>query len=184
MRKIISSEWVSLDGYFAGPKGEIDWFVWNKEASDFSVELATGIDTMLFGRVTYEGMAAYWPNAKPSENDPAIIEKMNGTAKIVFSRSLKKADWSNTSIVPEIEIESMMQLKNEPGKDIVVYGSGDVLSALCDLGLVDEHYIFVNPVILGSGKPLFPARGRKQTLRLLDSKAFSSGVVMLHYATK
>ncbi len=183
MKRIISSEMVSLDGFFAGPKGEIDWFVWNKETSDFAVELAKSIDTMLFGRTTYEGMAAYWPNAKPSENDQAIIDKMNDTAKIVFSKSLKSADWKNTSIVNEIELESIMQMKNEPGKDMVVYGSGSVLATLCEMGLVDEHYIFVNPVILGGGKPLFAPGGRRQRMRLLDTRTFSSGVVLLHYAT-
>jgi dihydrofolate reductase len=102
MRKIIVSNYVTLDGFFAGPQGEIDWFVWNEETAEYSKELLQAIDTILFGRVTYELMAGYWPTAAAAAEDPAIVEAMNNLPKVVFSRTLEKVEWNNAKLEREM----------------------------------------------------------------------------------
>jgi dihydrofolate reductase len=184
VRKIIVSNYVSLDGFFAGPNGEIDWFVWDEETEAYSKELAASIDTILFGRVTYELMAGYWPTI--ATEDPIITEYMNNTPKIVFSRTLKRADWKNTRLLREIDPREIVKLKQQPGKDLVIYGSGSLISTLTQSGLIDEYRIFVNPVILGSGKLMVTGLKERLTLNLFNTKTFRCGVVLLHYglATK
>ncbi len=172
---------ITLDGFFAGPKGEIDWFLWNDEMAKSAIKLMDSVDTMLFGRVTYEGMASYWPTAKPPEEDPAIIEKMNRSAKIVFSNTLQKAEWNNTRIIKTVSTEEIQKLKNQPDKNIVIYGSGTIISQLVNLSLIDEMYIMVCPVILGEGKPLFKDIRQRHKLKHAETKTFSNGVVMLRY---
>jgi dihydrofolate reductase len=179
MRKIIASEMVSLDGFFAGPEGEIDWFVWNDELREYSLGLLGTVDTLLFGRLTYQLMAGYWPDA--TEEDPAIKRGMNTLQKIVFSKSLKTADWNNSRLVREIVPDEILKMKQQPGKDMVIYGSGSIVSAFTRLGLIDEYRIIVNPVILGRGKPLFREIGDRLKLKLVRSTTFGSGVVVLTY---
>jgi dihydrofolate reductase len=163
MRKIIAQEMVSLDGFFAGPNGEIDWFVWDDALQDMSLSTLGRVDTLLFGRVTYEGMASYWPAA--TTEDPVIARSMNTLPKIVFSSSLKKADWNNTRVVNRIEPAEIVKMKQQPGKDMVIYGSGVIVSTLTRLGLIDEYRLVVNPIILGNGKPLFKGLLRKNSTR-------------------
>jgi dihydrofolate reductase len=180
MRNIIVSNYVTLDGFFAGPNGEIDWFVWDEEIEQFSKDfLAGSIDTILFGRVTYELMAGYWPVT--TAEDPIITEKMNNLPKIVFSKTLEKADWRNTRLIREINKDDILRMKGQPGKDMVIYGSGSIVSALTKLGLIDEYLIFVNPIILGNGKQQFKDLTDRINLRLINSKIFKAGVVLLHY---
>ncbi len=181
MRKIIVSNYVTLDGFFAGPNGEIDWFVWDTETAKYSKELLKSIDTILFGRVTYELMASYWPTASPPAEDPVIIDAMNNLPKIVFSKTLDKVAWKNSRLVKGNIAEEISQLKQEPGKDMVIYGSGSIVSTLAQRGLIDDYRIFVNPVVLGSGKPLFKGLNDRLNLKLLKTKTFDCGVVLLHY---
>jgi len=181
MRKIIVSNYVSLDGFIAGPYGEIDWFVWDEEMATYSRDLLYSIDTLLFGRVTYELMAGYWPSA--TTEDPIITEAMNNLPKIVFSKTLERADWKNTLLVEDINTEEILKIKQKPGKDMVIFGSGSIVSAFSQLALIDEYRIIVNPVVLGSGKPLFQDIRDRLTLKLLQTKTFSSnGNVVLYYA--
>ncbi len=184
MRGLIASEMVTLDGYFAGPNGEIDWFFWNEEMANCSADLLSRVDTILFGRVTYELMADYWPSASVTSENPIIIDKMNNLPKIVFSKTLEKAEWKNTKLVEEINKDDILKLKQQPGKDIVIYGSGSIVSALTQLGLIDEYRIFVNPVILGSGKLLFKNLTKNVNLKLVQTKTFKSNVILLHYRVK
>jgi Dihydrofolate reductase len=179
MRKIIVSNYVTVDGLFAGPRGEIDWFVWDKDMEDYSRGLLRSIDTILFGRVTYELMAAYWPVA--TEEDPIIKERMNALPKIVFSRSLEKADWNNTRLVREIDGEEIRSMKSLPGKDMVIIGSGTIVQSLTNLGLIDEYRLIVNPVVLGNGKPLFQRVKERVPLKLEGTQTFRNGVVLLIY---
>ena len=181
MRKIIVSNYVSLDGFFAGPDGEIDWFVWDEETAEYSKEMLGSIDTLLFGRVTYELMAGYWPTASAPTEDPVIIYAMNNLPKIVFSRTLEKVEWNNSRLVKDNIVQEVARLKQQPGKDMVIFGSGSIVSTFTKLGLIDEYHIFVNPVVLGSGKPLFKDIRDKMNLKLLKTKAFKSGVVLLSY---
>jgi len=178
MRKIVVSNYISLDGFIAGPNGEIDWFVWDDESEQYSKELVASFDTMLFGRVTYELMAGYWPTV--TTEDPIIKENMNKSPKIVFSRTLDKADWNNTRLVREIIPEEILKMKQQPGKDMVIFGSGSIVAHLTQLHLIDDYRMLVNPVILGSGIRQFSDKDTTQ-LKLVESKTFTSGLVMLHY---
>jgi dihydrofolate reductase len=179
MKKIIVSNLVSLDGFFARPDGQLDFFVVEQEFFDYAKELLNSVDTILYGRQTYEEMAAYWPMA--TENDPALTHKMNHLTKIVFSKSLKTADWNNSRIVRNIDPQEITEWKQKPGKDIVIFGSGTIVSALTRLGLVDEYRIVVNPVLIGKGKLMFTGLREKLVLKLVKTKALSSGVVILYY---
>ena len=183
MRKVIVSNLMSLDGYFAGPAGEIDWFVniADKEFEEYAVSLMGSIDTMLFGRVTYELMEAYWPTATPATDDPRIIDAMNGFPKIVFSKTLKTAQWNNTRLVAGEATEEIVRLRSKPGKDMVVYGSGSLVASLARRNLVDDYRIFVAPLLLGAGKPLFGELPSRLGLKVAGTRAFSSGLVLLHY---
>lgn len=181
MRKIIVSNLVSLDGFMAGPNGEIDWFLWNEETAQYAKELAKSIDTILFGRVTYELMAGFWPTPASASEDPVITEYMNNSAKIVFSKTLERADWKNTKVVKEINPEEILKMKQKPGKNMVIYGSGGLVLSLTQLGLIDDYLIFVNPVILGQGKPLFKDLQDRHKLKLINTNIFENGVVLLHY---
>ena len=183
MRKIIVSNLISLDGYYAGPNGEIDWFVniADKEFEEYSVSLIKSVDTMLFGRITYELMESYWPNAKPENDDPRIIEAMNNYPKVVVSKTLEKVEWKNSKLLKGNAAEEIVKLRQQPGKDIVIYGSGSIVAALVEKNLIDDYRIFVYPIILGSGKRMFRNYESRLNLKLVDSKIFKSGLVLLHY---
>jgi dihydrofolate reductase len=181
MRKIIVSNLVSLDGFFEGPNREIDWFVVEEEFFEYAKELLRSVDTILFGRVTYEGMASYWPTQAAKDNDPTITHKMNNLSKVVFSKTLSTVEWNNSKLVKGNIAEEIPKLKQEPGKDMVIFGSGSIVSALTRLGLIDEYRIIVNPVILGKGNPLFKDLQDKFNLELLKTKKLKSGVVIFYY---
>lgn len=179
MRKIIVSNYVTLDGFFAGPNGEIDWFVWDEETAAYSKDLLTSIDTILFGRVTYELMAGFWPTA--TSEDPIISDAMNNLPKIVFSKTLAKVEWKNSRLLKVNIEEEISKLKQEPGKDMVIFGSGSIVSWFAQLGLIDEYRIMVNPFVLGAGKPLFKGIKNRLNLTLLKTRTFRSGNVLLQY---
>ena len=172
---------ITIDGPFKGSKGEIDWFSWNDEMARYAVDLIRTVDTLLFGRVTYELMASYWPSASPPTEDPIIIDRMNNLPKIVFSKTLEKVEWKNTKLNMEIFAEDVLRMKKQPGKNMMIYGSGSVVTAFMNLGLIDEYHLFVNPVVLGRGKPLFKDLKGIHKLKLAGTKTFSNGVVLLHY---
>jgi dihydrofolate reductase len=177
MRKVIMWDMLSLDGYFEGPeKGGIDWFRFDEELEEYIRETQMSADTLLFGRVTYEGMAAYWPSA-----EGWIADFMNSVPKVVFSRTLEAADWNNTTLVKENAPEEVSKLKQRPGGDIFVFGSADFSATLIELGLVDEYHIGINPVLLGSGVHFFKGSREQRNLKLIEVKPFSSGLVILHY---
>jgi dihydrofolate reductase len=182
MRKIIVSNLVSLDGFFEGPGKELDWFAVEEEFFDFARNQLFEVDTILFGRVTYEMMAAYWPNA--TSDDPVITGKMNSLQKIVFSKTLSAVEWNNSKLVKENIAEEIIKLKQQPGKDIIIFGSGNLVSSLMQQGLIDEYRVILNPVILGNGNPLFKGLHDKLTLKLLKTKTLCSGVVILYYEPK
>jgi dihydrofolate reductase len=181
MRKLIASLYVSVDGFFAGPSGEIDWFVWDEETVKYSKGLLNTIDTILFGRVTYELMASYWPAVSPATEDPVIIDAMNNLPKIVLSKTLEKVEWNNTNLMKGNIDDEVAALKQQPGKDMVIYGSGSLVSNLAQRGLIDEYLIFVNPIVLGSGKPLFKGLKDRLHLKLQKTQIFKNGVVLLNY---
>jgi dihydrofolate reductase len=181
MRKIIVQEMITVDGFFAGPNGEIDWHHVDSEFNEYAIEFLDTVDTLMFGRVTYDLMAGYWPTPEGLKDDPIIAGKMNSLAKIIFSKTMDNASWNNSKIVSEIDAVEIEKIKQGPGKDIAIYGSGKIVSALTELGLIDEYRFIINPVILGKGKTLFADLKNKPGLKLLETKEFKSGNVSLSY---
>jgi dihydrofolate reductase len=183
MKKIIAVEWLSLDGYFSDANNGTDWFVMDEGTGNYLSNLFKSIDTIVLGQVTYEMFAAYWPKPDPADgNSKELTDFMNNSRKIVFSKSLKKVEWHNSVVVKDIILEEINKIKKEGGKDIVIFGSGSVVSQLTKLGLIDEYQFLLNPVFLGDGKTIFKSEEPKSTLKLLASKTFDCGNIMLHYA--
>jgi len=184
MRKIIVSNLITVDNFYAGPKGEIDWFITNDEFFAFSNQQLTEVDTLLFGRVTYEGMRDFWTSDQAQADDPYTADKMNTLPKLVFSRTLDTADWGqwdNATILKGDMAEEITRLKQQPGKDIVIFGSGSIVSALTKLRLIDEYRLLIIPTILGKGKPEFVGITQPLKLKLLKSQTYKTGVVILFY---
>jgi dihydrofolate reductase len=153
MRRLFWQMMMSLDGYMAGPGGEMDWFVTDDEFGQYVLEMGKTIDTIVFGRRTYEMMASYWPTSTDPE-----APMMNELPKVVFSRTpskLSKLDWNNSRVARGSVAEEIAKLKAAPGRDIAMFGSADLASTFNKLGLIDEYRIFVNPVVVGRGLPLF-----------------------------
>jgi dihydrofolate reductase len=186
MRKIVVSNWVSTDGFFAGPNGEIDWIVQDPGVSQATHELMKP-DTLLAGRVSYQGFENFWPNVAKDPNSPEemrkIADEMNEMTKIVFSRTLKEVTWENSKLINGNLIEEVQKLKKGKGADIVIFGSGTIVQQLANEGLIDEYLLAVSPVVLGTGKLLFKDV-KKHGLELLEARNFDSGNVLLRYQTK
>jgi dihydrofolate reductase len=182
MRKLIMWNLVTLDGFFEGPKSwDIDFHdtVWGEELERFSIEQSRSIGALLFGRVTYEGMASYWSTQKGE-----IADFMNSVPKVVFSRTLAKADWSNSRLVRGDTAKEVVRLKKDPGKDLFIFGSADLSGTLTREGLIDEYRLCVAPVVLGVGNPLFKASPDRVRLKLLEARPLKSGGVILRYETE
>ncbi len=180
MRKVLAFNLVSLDGFFEGPDHNIDWHNVDDEFNDFAVQQLADLGMLIFGRVTYELMASYWPTATAIETDPHVSSQMNALPKVVFSRTLQTADWTNTRLVNTDAAAEVAALKQQPGKDIALFGSAKLQSGLLQAGQIDELRVMLNPVILGRGTPLFKPEDQLK-LTLLDLKRFRSGNVLLTY---
>jgi dihydrofolate reductase len=185
MRKVILSNMVTLDGFFEGPNKELDWQIVDGENKEYAIDLLSKVDALLFGRVTYQLMADYWPaaatNPSTPKSDLEIADKMNNLPKIVFSKTLQEVKWNNSRLVKENIAEEISKMKQQPGKDMVIFGSGSIVSTFMQHGLIDEYRIIVNPIVLGNGNPLFKGINGKQNLKLLNTKVFDSGIVILFY---
>ena len=181
MRKLIFQMLTSLDGYYEGTNKEIDWHNVDDEFNQYAADLLDNVDTLLFGRVTYQLMADYWPSAAALRDDPVIAEKMNRINKIVISRTLGSVKWNNSRLIKADIEDEIRKLKKKSGHDIVIFGSSNLAVALMKIDLVDEFRIFVNPIILGKGKPVFEGITGRYKLKLLSTKTFKSGNVMLSY---
>jgi dihydrofolate reductase len=181
MRKLSVFNLVTLDGYISGEKGDISWHRVDPEFQEYAEKNSNSGNTLLFGRVTYELMAGYWPSAEALKTDPVIAQGMNSSPKIVFSRTLKKADWNNTRVVKDDMLGEVRKLKQQPGKDLTILGSGSIVAQLAGAGLIDEYQILLNPVILGNGKTMFEGLEGKPVLKLTKTRTFSNGNVLLCY---
>jgi dihydrofolate reductase len=174
---------ISLDGYFSGKNGE---FAWAKSHMDpeFNAFVAGNSQSggaIVLGRITYELMASYWPSPQALKNDPVVAEGMNKAAKIVFSRTLSSAPWNNTRLVKTDPLTEIRKLKNESPADMVILGSGSIVSLLAQAGLIDEFQVVVNPVILGEGRTMFDGVSRSLGLKLTKNRIFPSGNAFLCY---
>jgi dihydrofolate reductase len=179
MRRIFAFLVSTLDGYDEGPNGEFDWPNVDEEFNRFALEQIEEVNTLLFGRRTYEVMAAYWPTPEARDDDPAIAEVMNEIPKIVVSGSLERADWANSRLIRSVD--EVAGIKEEPGKDIAVFGSSALTVSLLERGLLDEVRVMVNPIILGDGRSLFRTAEERVPLTLVGTRRFGSGNVLLRY---
>lgn len=189
MRRLVLFMMVSLDGYFEGPNHDLSWHVVDQEFNRFAVEQLKQIGTLLFGRVTYELFADYWPKAgrdpTTSREDLAIAHMIGDVEKIVFSKTLadvKETDgWKNVRLIREAQPEEVKRLKQLSGKDIAIFGSNQLATNLFRMGLIDELRIMVNPVVIGNGNPLFRGASDRVKLNLVRTKTFRSGNVLHYY---
>ena len=184
MRRLIVFNHVSLDGYFTDAKGDMS-FAHNDrpdaEWDAFVAGNASGGGVLLFGRITFELMASFWPTPPAAESMPLVAERMNNLPKVVFSRTLDKASWNNTRLVKSDLIGEIRRMKQEPGEDMVILGSGSLVSQLAQHGLIDEYQIVVDPVALGKGRTMFDGIKDKLRLKLTKTRTFSNGNVLLCY---
>jgi dihydrofolate reductase len=189
MRKIMMFDNVSADGFYASTDGGLDWVVQDQEQLAAAVAAMPGCDVVLFGRKTYERFASFWPHAldDASPHGPSspamrpMATFLNEVTKIVFSTTLKETSWRGSRIMPSIDAREIAALKQERGKDMIIFGSGSVVSELTDLGLIDEYQLVVNPVFLGSGQSPLSKLKQRTKLELVASHAYPSGNVMLRY---
>lgn len=181
MRKIIVFENVTLDGFMSGPNGELDWAIRDDEVTQYSKEGQASTDMFLFGRVTYEMMASFWPTPAGESTNPVFAEFLNNTPKIVFSTTLQTADWQNTEVSNELNKDEILKLKQLHGENMMIFGSGTIVEQLTNLGLIDEYQLMINPVILGKGKSLFKDIKDRINMKLVKTKTFSNGIVLLQY---
>ncbi len=186
MRKLAVWMQMSLDGYGSAPDGVLNWPVVSDELTGYWLELIEEFDTMLYGRRVYELMAGYWPAADKQPNADAYAKSYapiwRDMAKIVFSRTLSSAKW-NTTIVSNNIVERVNELKSQPGKDMALFGGPEIVATLIQLGLVDEYRLFIHPVVLKGGSPLFGAGYDRTKLDLVQSRQFGNGVIGVHYRT-
>jgi dihydrofolate reductase len=186
MRNVILLMHVSLDGFVAGPNGEMDWIRFDDALVDDVAELTASADTALFGRVTYEMMAGYWPTAADqpgaTKHDIDHARWVNAAPKLVFSRTLETVEWANSRIVGDNIPAEIAKLKAQPGKNLLMIGSARTAHSFMQQGLIDEYRLNVNPVVLGGGLPLFPNLKQPIQLKLISAKSYAFGVVGCHYA--
>ena len=195
MRRIVVFNRVTADGYFAGIDGNLDWVVPDAELDKAAGAGTAGFDTMLFGRRTYEMFEGFWPHAvgdstaldphgdgRRSEAMHAMGVWINEATKIVFSRTRKEVKWSNSRLIPKFDPGDIEAMKSGPGNDMIVFGSGSIVSKLTEHDLVDEYQFVVGPLLLGSGRPMISGVSKISSLKLVETKTFASGNVMLRYA--
>jgi len=185
MRKIISLMHISLDGFVAGPNGEMNWIKVDEEIFDYVDKRISEGDTALYGRVTYQMMEDYWPTQgdepDASQHDIQHSKWYNNVHKVVLSKTMKDADLKNTTIISDNLSESINKIKQQGDKDILLFGSPTATHSLMQLNLIDGYWLFVNPIILGRGIPLFAGIKDKINLQLLATRQFASGVTELNY---
>ena len=181
MGKLIAYNFTTLNGYFKGPDNDISWHRHGEEESGFAADNLEAKATLLFGRVTYEMMAGFWPTPMALESMPEVAHGMNESDKIVFSTTLESADWENTTLIKGDLIESVRKLKAVPGKVMTILGSGSIIAQLAEARLIDEYQFMIDPVAIGEGTPSFQGLTRKLDLKLIAHRVFKSGVVLLSY---
>jgi dihydrofolate reductase len=182
MRKLVVFNMVSLDGFFVDGKGDMSWAHKNDaEWNAFVNENASGNGVLVFGRITYDLMASYWPTPMALQNSPVVAKGMNDMPKIVFSRTLDNASWSNTKLLKGDLAAEMRKLKYEPGPDMVILGSGSIVSQLAQQDLIDEYQIALSPIVLGHGRTMFEGVQEKLNLKLTKSRTFGNGTVFACY---
>jgi dihydrofolate reductase len=175
---------VSLDGYFTDANNDMSWAHAGSddpEVREFTAGNAKGAGALVFGRITYEMMANFWPTPQAAQMTPEVATGMNRSKKYVFSRSLQKADWTNTIVLHGDPVAEIARLKREDGPGLTILGSGSIVKQLTAAGLIDDYQLMVCPVILGGGRTLFAGTTGRPMLKLANSRTFKNGRVFLHY---
>jgi dihydrofolate reductase len=185
MRKLKLQVQISVDGYIAGPQGEMDWITWNatEDFINYVTELTDSSDTMLLGRKLAEGFIPYWTSIIANPEDPqySFAKKMIDTPKIVFSKTLDKSIWDNTAVAKDDLAAEINRIKNQEGKDIIMYGGAEFVSSVIKAGLIDEYHLFVNPAAVGKGMAIFNTLEGCQKLSLVKATPLKNGIVILCY---
>ncbi|KQC00344.1 dihydrofolate reductase family protein [Pedobacter sp. Hv1] len=181
MRKLSIYNFLSLNGFYKNEQGDISWHTHGQEEGEYSAEMLQEDHILLFGRITYQMMESYWPTSFALSNDPIVANGMNEAEKIVFSTTLSHANWNNTTIVKDNIIDEIKKLKNTPGKNLTLLGSGQVLTQFAAHGLIDEYQLMIDPIAIGKGTPIFNGLEQQLALKLTDTKVFKSGTVLLTY---
>ncbi len=182
MRKLKLQVQITVDGYIAGPNGEMDWMVWDWDDAlkNYVTAITAPVDCIILGRKLAQGFIPHWA-ANPEQEG---ADKMNNTAKVVFTKTLDKSEWPNTVLAKGNLVDEITQLKMQPGKDIIVYGGANFVSALIKEGLIDEYHLFINPTAIGNGMTIFKELDGKLNLALVKSTSFACGIVVLNYEPK
>ena len=185
MRKVVLFMHMSLDGFAAGPNGELDWISYDAELEKYAESVVSSVGSPLYGRITYQMMESYWPTVL---NDPSATKHdldharwIENVEKVVFSTTLESISWANTRLIKNNIAEEVAKLKQQRGKDLVIFGSPGLTRSFMQLDLIDSYHLTLNPVILGAGIPFFTAVNEKTNLKLVNSETLNSGVVTLHY---
>jgi dihydrofolate reductase len=184
MRKLVVFNQISLDGYFVDQNGDMSWAHNINEDAEFDAFVAgnaKGGGLLVFGRITYDLMSSYWPTSMAMQNDPVVAERMNNLPKVVFSRTLDQATWNNTKLIKDDLVGEVRKMKNYPGIDMVIMGSGSIIAQLTPQHLIDEYQLVVIPVVLGQGRTMFDGIEEKLNLKRTNSRTFGNGYVLLCY---
>jgi dihydrofolate reductase len=183
MRRLMVFNNISLDGYFTDANSDMSWAHKNadEEWNKFTSENASGGGVLLFGRKTYDLMASFWPTKQAYDMMPEVAEGMNNLPKVVFSRTMDKAEWNNTKLVKDNIVEEVSRMKSESGDDMIIMGSGTIVSQLTQARLIDEYQLTVHPLVLGSGRTLFEGIKQQLPLKRVNSRTFGNGNVLLTY---
>ncbi len=183
MRKLIADLIMSLDGYYTDPNNNIDWFDFDSGEQEWSMDFLRRAGTIIFGRRTYEEFSTFWPTPRPEANGfpPYLTQRLNELPKIVLSKSLVDAPWKPSVVEKGSPDAVISKLKEQPGMDLVVLGSGSLVTVLAKDGLIDEYHLRIRPIILGAGRPLFVDRNARHPLKLVGSRVFENGVLGAKY---
>ncbi len=185
MRKLKLQVQISIDGFAGGPNGELDWMTWDwdEELKKFVGELTEPIDTILLGKNMTDGFVNHWKDVADDPVHPihSAGVKFTETPKVVFSKTLKESAWENTTLASGELVEEVNKLKSQKGNYIMVYGGTSFVSSLIDAELIDDYYLFVNPIIMGRGLKIFSDSPKKINLKLIDSVKYDCGITVLHY---
>jgi len=184
-RKLKLQMQLSIDGFVAGPNGEMDFMTWNwdEELKDYGTKLTDSVDTILLGRKMTDGFISHWTNvaANPKNPEFEFAKLMVDYRKVVFTKTLEKSAWANTELAKGNLVDEINKLKSGNGKDIIVYGGATFVSNLIIEKLIDEFHLFINPAAIGSGMSIFSKLSEKQNLKLIISKGFDCGITVLNY---
>lgn len=184
MRKLIVFNHVSLDGNFTGANGDFRWAYQGNDDPEYQAFVAanaSGGGTLLFGRVTYELMASYWPTPAADQHDPVVAKGMNSMPKVVFSRTLTQAAWNNTRLIRSDIVTEIRKMKAEDGRGMAILGSGSVVAQLASENVIDEYQMMIDPVALGKGRSMFDGMRQPLNLKLTKTRTFGNGKVYVCY---